>query len=322
MGTTRVKVIDLSSDKKEIKTSGKHAHLAKRAEKIAPSRKTKDESKKPVGEKVQDVDQNILQTPQKQADIPKTETAPLNKQAETKAKVKETNKTLSKSNRHMGANYLKAQARIENGKIYPAQEAIELLINTSYVKFDPTVELHLTVTDKNVKGSVNLPHAAKASKEKTYLIFSDKKEDIENKKIIWANDAAIGQIESGSIKPKRDFDVVLATAKYMPRLARVAKILGPAGMMPNPKNGTVVEDVKESLNKEKAGGYEYRTEPNAPVIHTTLGKLSLKSEKISENAKVLISAIGPAKIISATITSTMGPGIKVDPVSFIGKITP
>src|SRR3989344_9548449 len=104
----------------------------------------------------------------------------------------------------------------------------------------------------------------------------------------------------------------------MPKIAKIAKILGPAGMMPNPKNKTVTEDISQAL-KTKDEGFVVRCEQQAAIIHTKLGKLSAKAEELEENLKALIFAIGPGKIKRATLTSTMGPGIKLDISSFAVK---
>ena len=220
---------------------------------------------------------------------------------------------------HKGHKYLAAKAKIEKGKQYPPKEAISLLKETSTVKFDPTVELHLNVVDKNVKGTVALPHPIETkTKEKRYLVFSEKKQEVDGVKVIWGDEKTIGDIENGQLKPGRDFDAAISTPKFMPALAKIAKILGPAGMMPNPKNKTVTDDISQAL-KTRDEGFVFRTEAQAPVIHTKLGKLSAKSEELEENLKALIFAIGPQKIKRAVINSTMSPSIKLDIASFSAK---
>ena len=130
--------------------------------------------------------------------------------------------------------------------------------------------------------------------------------------IIWGDQQTIADIESGKVKPNRDFDMVLAQPKFMPALAKIAKILGPAGLMPNPKNNTVVENVLSALEETASATFEYKTDPSAPIVHTKIGKLSNKPQELEENLKALIFAIGPTKIKKAVITSTMSPGIKLD----------
>lgn len=300
MGTTRIKVIDLSSDKKEVKASRKRARPeakqarldeAKRAEKVAETIKAKEEEAAPQPSQISQPSQHSKPSPS--------------------------------SRRHLGTKYLSAAQLLEKGKLYPMNEAVDLLYKTSITKFDPTVELHLNVSDKNIKGTVNLPHSVFSKKQTRYLVFADKKTDdgvsLETaKNIIWGDAATIADIESGKLKPKRDFDTVIAHPKFMPQIAGIAKILGPAGLMPNPKNKTVSENIEEAIKnsaRQLTGGVSYKTDGQTPVIHTTLGKLSAKREDIEENLRAFILAIGSSKIRKATVATTMGPGIKVDIVT-------
>ena len=326
MGTTRIKVIDLSSDEKEIKTSRKHAEKLTGAAKLKePARNAshsdaggeKKPKKEPRGkEDKEGKEERTTQAATEKISAPTQPSEPSEPSQPAKPSASGKKHT---SLHHKGHKYLAAKQKIENGKQYPAKEAIALLSETSTVKFDPTVELHLNVVDKSIKGSVNFPHPfAVKSKEKKYLIFAEKKEEVDGKKIIWGDEKTIGDIESGQLKPGRDFDAVISTPKFMPGLAKIAKILGPAGLMPNPKNKTVTEDIAQAL-KTKDEGFALKCEQQAPIIHTKVGKLSAKSEELEENLKALIFAIGPSKIKRATLTSTMGPGIKLDIASFSVK---
>ena len=306
MGTTRIKVIDLSGEKEQIKTSRKHAEklagLAKIKETKKPKAQVSKETKGPEEPK-------ITEPPRPSApSVPPEPSAPsvIKKQAVSPVVAR-------KHRHHLGQKYLAATALIEKNKLYPTREAIDLLYQTSTTRFDPTVELHLNVADKNIRGSLNLPHAVGTKKEKRILIFSNQKPESKNQKhLIWGNQQTIADIESGKLKPNRDFDVVLAQPKFMPLLAKIAKILGPAGLMPNPKNQTITENVLSALEGVSSATFEYKTDPSAPIVHTKLGKLSYKPEQLTENLKALVNAIGPAKIRKATLTTTMGPGIKVD----------
>ena len=181
------------------------------------------------------------------------------------------------------------------------------------------MELHLSVIDKSIKGTVALPHPPDVkTKEKRFLVFAEKKHEADDVKVIWGDDKTITDIETGQLKPVRDFDAVVSTPQFMTKIAKIAKILGPAGMMPNPKNKTVTEDISQAL-KTKDEGFVVRCEQQAAIIHTKLGKLSAKAEELEENLKALIFAIGPGKIKRATLTSTMGPGIRLDISSFATK---
>jgi len=290
MGTTRVKVVDLSSSETT----------------------EKKPKKRPVQETVvnsQLTDQPEQTTPG-EVNSASTETA--------KPKIK---KVESKEKTHThGAKYKKAASVIEE-KNYTPKEAFEILPQTSFTKFDPTVEVHLGVSEKSMKVNVNMPHLKTEQKQGSkYLIFADlpaggqgKEELPKEAVVIWGDDKTITEIESGSLKPGKDFTIVVASDKYMPKLAKVAKVLGPKGLMPNPKNGTVTDDIEKIFNSaNEATGMLIKTDPTAPVIHTKIGKLSQNPEELSANFKALVTAIGIAKIKKATITTTMGPTITLD----------
>lgn len=307
MGTTRIKVIDLSSSQKEIKTSRKHAEKlagpAKKETKVKPE-ELKKQPQLPTDSQDQQLEQEqpgesqqVLETPQQVE-----EKAPSPKQKKSK-----------KQKHHLGANYKKAKELIEN-KLYSTKEALELLPKTSFVKFDPAVEIHFGVSEKNIRGTVNFPHTKdQKKKEKMYLVFTDKKFPSENKNVLWATEKTVEELESGRLKPAKDFDVVVATPNFMPALAKVAKILGPRGMMPNPKNGTVTENIQKFLEDSSSSvSSEYKTDPSTPVVHIKIGKLSQKPEELAENLKALTASIGSSKIKKAWLTTTMGPAIKID----------
>lgn len=181
--------------------------------------------------------------------------------------------------------------------------------DTKNSKFDQTVELHINLgidvskTDQTVRVSCNLPHGI--GKEK---------------KVILVTEEIIDQIVKGTLKPKVDFDAVVATPDLMPKLAKAAKILGPVGMMPNPKNGTVTSDPDKAISEIKKGQIELRNEKTAPVIHTAIGKVSFDEAKLAENYKMVIdtlATIKPAKlkgkfVKSITIKATQTKGILVD----------
>ncbi|MBI2598930.1 hypothetical protein HYW40_01815 [Candidatus Curtissbacteria bacterium] len=293
MGTTKVKIIDLSSEQPEVKASQKHAQKLASVNKITKEKVTK------VTNEPKDIETS---EPSLSPQSPKSPQPSQPKSLKTK-KPKD-------QKHHLGKKYKEAKAKIEKDKLYPAAEALALLTKTSYTKFDPAVEIHLNVNVKSLRGSVNFPHSVGPKKEKKYLVFADKKSEIKN--VIWASADTISQIESGKLKPKRDFSSVIAAPKFMPTLAKVAKILGPAGMMPNPKSGTITENPLSVIDSSAASPSQYQTDPQAPIIHTKLGKLSEKPEFLKENLKALVLSIGPQKIKKATLKSTMSPGIKID----------
>lgn len=173
---------------------------------------------------------------------------------------------------------------------YPVASGIEILRKFKGSKFDETVELHINVKDKGINGQVTLPHG------------SGKK-----LRIKIADDASIEQIEKGKI----DFDILVATPDMMPKLARVARVLGPRGLMPNPKNGTISPKPEEVVEKLSKGQVNYKTEASAPIIHMSVGKLSFKDDQIADNIKSVVSSIGATKIVNVTLKSTMSPAVKL-----------
>lgn len=281
MGTTKVKIIDLSSENQEVKTSRKHAA------KIKPQLETKEEV----------------------TSVTATETAPESPEPKKEKKAVKAKKSISL--RHSGKKYKLAKDKIEKDKIYSPKEAFKLLAEVSYTKFDPTVEVHLNVDEKNLRGHVNFPHPIGPKKEKRFLVFAEKYKS-ENKNVIIASDDSVRDIEEGRLKPARDFDVVIATVPYMPKLVKIAKILGPSGMMPNPKNGTITNNPQSIIEDKGSDAIEFRSDPIAPIVHIKIGKLSSKEIKIKDNLKAIIDSIGPSKIKKATIKTSMSPGIQID----------
>ncbi len=187
--------------------------------------------------------------------------------------------------------YTASLAEVDRGTVYPLDKAIVILKKFQPTKFDESIELHINTKEEKVSGSVALPHGS----GKTLRI-----------KV--ADDKLREEIEKGKI----DFDVLVAKPEMMPKLAKVARVLGPKGLMPNPKAGTVSADPEKTVEKLSKGGMNFRTEPKAPIMHLVIGKKSFEEKEISDNVKAVIAAIGPAKIKSATLTSSMNPGIHLD----------
>ena len=224
-----------------------------------------------------------------------------------------------------GKNFKKAQELVDSTKLYSAQEAIDLVIKTAYAKFDETVELHVRLgvdgrqADQQVRGVVVLP-AGTGKKLKVLVIAKGDKADEATKAgadMVGAEEV-IAKINGGWL----DFDVCITTPDMMGLIGRVAKILGPKGLMPNPKSGTVTMDVTKAINDVKAGKVEYRLEKNN-IVHCPIGKVSFGAEKLMQNYQTLIDALAKAKPAAAkgtyfkgiSIATTMGPGIKVLPQS-------
>lgn len=213
---------------------------------------------------------------------------------------KKTKKTASKAapKKKRSAKYAAATAHIEKGKQYNLDEAIELIKKTSYSKFDGSVELHLTILKKKSKGSTE------SSKSVIHLPHGTGKE----KKIIILDEAKIEEIAKTK---KIDFDVAIASPELMPKVGRIAKILGPKGKMPDPKSGTVTNDPKKAIDEINSGKVEYRID-SSNNIHQIIGKVSWDADKLKENATALLTSIQKSRISAAYITSTMSPSAALD----------
>ena len=213
------------------------------------------------------------------------------------AGTKKTKKSKFAKARLRSSKYVAMLTEIDKNKAYSLPEALELLKKVHLAKFDETVELHINTTEAGVSGNVKLPHGS--GKEIRVAI---------------ATDDLIEQIEKGlpaGRQGKIDFDVLIAQPSIMPKLARVAKILGPRGLMPNPKNGTISENPQEAAKKFQGGQIRFKTESKVPVIHLSVGKMSFGDEKLSENIQTIIEAIKKDRIQKIVLKSTMSPGIKV-----------
>jgi len=208
-----------------------------------------------------------------------------------------------------------------NNQLYKIEDAIKFVKETNKAKFDATVELHVNLnidpqkTDQTIRVSTELPHGTgKLVKVAAFATSEVKGADIT------LGEKDLLKIEKGEIKPKVDFDVVVAEPSFMPKVARVARILGPAGCMPNPKNGTVSDNLEKVVTQIKKGRVEIRNEPNAPIIHVIIGKTSFDDKQLKENYNTVMTTLRqnkpqkakPEWIKSAFVTSTMGPSAQVE----------
>lgn len=200
--------------------------------------------------------------------------------------------------------YLHSKEKVEKGKSYPVQEAVEIAKQASYAKFDASLEIHINTPTKNIRGMVSLPFSS--GKKLKILAFGKEAQDCGADTI--GDDEELQKIEKGKI----DFDVLITTPECMPKLSKVAKILGPRGLMPNPKNNTITDNLKRAVTEIHSGKTEYKTEKVAPVIHLSVGKLSQPTEELTQNIKVLLGAIGKSKIKKVVVAPTMGPSIRID----------
>lgn len=200
-------------------------------------------------------------------------------------------------------------------------DALDWLKKNCKTKFDSTVELHInlnldnTKQDQNIRFTTTLPNGT--GKTKKVAVLASKK--IKNADLE-LTESDIERLEKSQLKPKVDFDVLIAEPRFMQKLAKAARVLGPAGVMPNPKNGTVTEDVEKAVEQVKKGKVEIKLEPNGKSIHTILGKKSFDNKALSENFEEILTTLGqnkPSKagsdwIRSIFITTSMSPSVQVD----------
>ena len=222
-----------------------------------------------------------------------------------------------------GKKYQDSVKEYDKTELYDVEDAMDIVVKTSKAKFDETVELHARLgvdgrhADQQVRGAIVLPHGV--GKTKTVLVFA------KGPKATEAEEAGADFVGAEEMAQKIqsegwfDFDVVIATPDMMGVVGRLGKLLGPKGLMPNPKSGTVTMDVAKDIEEVKAGKVEYRLD-KANIIHTPIGKTSFGKEKLTDNFNAIMGAIIKAKPASAkgqylksvVVSSTMGPGVKIN----------
>lgn len=280
MGKVRIKSFgDEEVEKKDAKKAAARAE-AKKAKEAAAARKAEGASE-----------------PAK----PQESTVAAQAEPEKKEKKQVVIKSKAEKVKH-SQKYLTVAKEVDKSKKYSLDEAITLLEKLKYTKFDETVELHVNTTEKGVSGNFVLPHG---NGKETRVVIANQSADAKHVEEL------IKEIEAGQIK----FDVLVATPDTMPKLARVARVLGPRGLMPNPKNGTVTPKPEEVAKKFAGGQINFKTESKFPLLHLSVGKLSFGDKKLSENIKVAIQAVQLKRIKTITLKSTMSPGIKLDSAS-------
>ena len=227
-----------------------------------------------------------------------------------------------------GKRYVESAKLVDRTNLYDVEEAVSIIKKTANAKFDETIEAHIKLgvdgrhADQQVRGAVVLPHGT--GKKVKVLVFA------KGDKVEEAQAAGADYVGGHELVPKiqnegwLDFDVVVATPDMMGVVGRLGRVLGPKGLMPNPKAGTVTMDVTKAINDIKAGKIEYRLD-KTNIIHVPVGKASFTEEQLADNFHTLMGAIVKAKpaaakgqyLRSVTITSTMGPGIKLNPVKLV-----
>lgn len=242
-------------------------------------------------------------------------------EAEEKAKPKQVQNVTTQLERR-AKGYRKSAELIEAGKTYSLKEALDLATKTSHVKFDATVEMHVRLgvdprqADQNLRDTVLLP--AGTGKTLRIAVFADPDGVAVAKKAgadVAGSEEFLQQLDKGVI----DFDILIATPQQMAKLGKYARVLGPKGLMPNPKSGTVTTDIAKAVSEAKAGRVEYRVDSTG-IVHVGVGKVSFGSDKLLQNAKALTASIKSNKpssikstyVQSLYITTSMGPSIPVD----------
>ena len=223
-----------------------------------------------------------------------------------------------------GKKYVEALAKVDRTRLYDASEAVAVVVDAATAKFDETVEAHIKLgvdsrhADQQVRGAVVLPHGT--GKTKRVLVFAKgekaKEAEAAGADFVGAEDL-VQKIQGENWF---EFDIVVATPDMMGVVGRLGRVLGPKGLMPNPKSGTVTFDVAKAIDEIKAGKVEYRLD-KTNIIHVPVGKVSFGGEKLAENFTALMDAIVKAKpaaakgqyLRSITVASTMGPGVKINP---------
>lgn len=208
-----------------------------------------------------------------------------NTEAHAEAKTKKVKEARSRS-----AKYKAVRAQVDKTRAYDAFSAVELVKKLSYSKFDGSIVAHAVLRETGSKADLTFPHTTGRSI-----------------KVAIASDDVLKQIEDGNI----DFDVLLTTPQLMPKLAKHARVLGPRGLMPNPKNGTITDNPEAKKKEFEAGKISIKTEKKAPLIHVTIGKTSMETKDLVENIQALLKAF-KGKMVKMSLAASMSPGVRVE----------
>ena len=223
-----------------------------------------------------------------------------------------------------------ASGKVEAGKAYPVEEAVDLARELSYTKFDESVDLAVRLgvdprhADQMIRGSIAMPAGTGRSVRVCVITSGERIQQAEEAGADFVgSDELVAKIAGGWL----EFDRVIASPEMMGKLGRIGRVLGPRGLMPNPKLGTVTPEVGKAVREQKAGKVEYRTEKNG-IVHVPIGKRSFERERLCQNLDAVMGAIVKARppaakgtyVRSMTISTTMGPGIAVDALEAVGRV--
>lgn len=249
------------------------------------------------------------------------DTTPQDEEAVANSKKGPTPVTRPKLERR-GKNYKKAAEQVEKDKVYSLAEALEVATKTNTTKFDASVELHVRLgvdprqADQNIRATVSLPHGSgKTVRVAVFAPEADHKAAKDAGADVVGDEEFLKQLD----KEELNFDILVATPAYMPKLGKYARLLGPRGLMPNPKAGTVAADVAKAVSEAKAGKIEYRVDKQA-IVHLSIGKVSFGAAKLGDNAAAFFDSLKSQKptslkgnyVKTISVSTTMGPGIKVE----------
>ena len=306
MAKTRVKEID---DSKPTEEEQKKPRLSRVKKTDSLVESLKSELAEEFGESPE-----IATSPKAPRDDKKSVTA---SEARPAASAKRGEQSKPGKVRHRSKRYQEAISQVDKSQSYKIQEAVELAQKSSYSKFPGTVEVHINTISKNLRGLATMPYGS--GKKLRILAFGPSTGSASSPQtssgqvnlgedVMLGNESTIDEINQGKI----NFDVLVTTPDWMPKLAKVARILGPRSLMPNPKSGTITENLEKTVTELQAGKVEYKTEANGQVIHLAVGKVNQEPNEVVANIKSLFMTIGKSRIKKITLASTMGPGVKVD----------
>lgn len=273
----KIRVTTIGDEDQELKD--KQERVVKKAEKEArdaASEDTQDQNAKNEAPEEVKLNQETIETAEEQE-----------KPAVKKAKKEK----FAKKGKSRSSNYTAKVIQIDKNKTYSLNDALELLRLVKLAKFDETVELHINTTETGISGTMTLPHG-----------------NGKEVRVVIADENIIAEVEKGKI----NFDILVAEPSMMPKLAKVARVLGPRGLMPNPKNGTISENPQEAAKKFMGGQMGFKTESKNPLIHLSVGKTSFTDKQLEENIKTALTAVKKNRIRKVTLKSTMSPGIRIN----------
>lgn len=302
MGRPRVKIIDDAQETEE-KASKKKASKATKVKSDEASRLSEE------GEIRRESTSSDVHE-QDRAGSERSEESELEKRGQTNEGAKQAKKQKPGKAKPRSKKYQEIAKDLDRTKTYSLPEAVDMAKKISYSKFNATLEAHINTTQTGIRGLVSLPYAK--GTQLRILVFGPSNPQKEG--VIFGSDSIIEEISKGKV----DFDLIVTTPEWMPKLAKVARILGPKGLMPNPKNGTITSGeagLQKAVEGFQAGKTEYKTESKAPVIHVAMGKLNQPNDELIANIKTLYQTIGKSRVKKITLSPTMGLGVKVNLLS-------